>query len=287
LEVADIWPASIVGVGAMRKNKIIQSLEKIELFLYRNATAIVALTDAFKTNMVERRIPSKKITVVINGVDLQKYQPCSKNMDLAKTYGIAADQFVIGYIGTHGMAHGLRNVINAAELCKKHPKILFLFVGAGAERDDLIEYAKTKNLGNVKFIPAQPKNIVPQCWSLCDVALVHLKNDPVFAEVIPSKIFEAMAMHLPLLLVSPKGEAQNIIQTNKVGIWVPAEDPVKLAEAIDFYYLNPEARQTDASKAYQTAPFYSRERQAKEMLAVLKKVLLSSASIATELDYDK
>jgi len=271
LEVADIWPASIVGVGAMSNSILIRALEKLELLLYRRAKAIVVLTAAFKTNLINRGINADKMTTVINGVELAKYTPIPKDETLANELAIDKKTFVVGYIGTHGMAHGLTNVLRAAEKLIDYPNILFLFVGAGAEREALIRYAKIKQLSNVKFIPAQPKSTIQKFWSLCHVALVHLKNDLVFAEVIPSKIFEAMGMGLPLLLAAPDGEASKIISCNQVGKWVEAENPQLLADAVVDYYQNPNARQQLALKSLNTAPFYSREKQARDMLKVIER----------------
>lgn len=273
LEVADIWPASIVGVGAMRKNILIKALEKLELFLYRRANAIVVLTKAFKKNLCSRNVPANKISVVINGVDLGKYAPRKRDSLLAKQYEIGNETLVIGYLGTHGMAHGLINVLHAAQQLMAHPyPILFLFVGAGAERDSLIAYAKENDIKNVKFIPAQPKDKVMNFWSICDVALVHLKNDPVFAEVIPSKIFEAMGMGLPILLAAPQGEASEIINKEQVGIFVKAYDPKALVNAI-LSLREIKVRAQYADNSQKCAYLYSRERQAKDMLAVLESQL--------------
>ncbi|MES2218849.1 MAG: glycosyltransferase family 4 protein [Pseudomonadota bacterium] len=269
LEVADIWPASIVGVGAMQKSTLIKWLEKLELFLYSRANAIVVLTQAFKVNLTARQVPAAKISVCINGVETSQFSPVPKNHQLAQDLGIKPEQFVIGYLGTHGMAHGLANVLHSAEIVKDNPNILFLFAGAGAERDELMEYAKARELTNVKFIPAQPKKTMRQLWSLCNVALVHLKNNPVFAEVIPSKIFEAMGMGLPILLAAPAGEASAIITEENVGIWVWPENPHALAEAALRLYQNPELCKQYAEQSQQRAYFHSRERQANEMLSVL------------------
>ncbi len=269
LEVADIWPASIVGVGAMNKSLLIRMLEKLELFLYRQAKAIVVLTPAFKVNLTSRGIEAEKITTVINGVDLSKYAPQARDNALAAEFQIAANQLVIGYLGTHGMAHALKNVLNTAQLLRGNINILFLFAGAGAERDKLMAYAKKLSLTNVKFLPAQPKQMMPRLWSICDVALIHLKNDPVFAEVIPSKIFEAMGMGLPILLAAPAGEASAIVTKEEVGLWVTAENPEKLATAI-VEYAYPPTRAYYAEKSRKSAHLYSRERQAKEMLQVIE-----------------
>lgn len=267
LEVADIWPASIVGVGAMRKSTLISVLEKLELFLYKRADAIVVLTSAFKKNLTSRHVPTDKISVVINGVDLLKYAPMTRDDALANDYGIAEETLVVGYLGTHGMAHALENVLRTAAKLIEY-NILFLFVGAGAHRDALMTYAKKNNLTNVKFIPAQPKEKILNFWSICNVALVHLKNDPVFAEVIPSKIFEAMGMGLPILLAAPEGEASAIIKQDQVGIWVPAEEPKALANAV-LSLRDANTRALYAENSRKRAYFYSRERQARDMLTVI------------------
>jgi colanic acid biosynthesis glycosyl transferase WcaI len=276
LEVADIWPASIVGVGAMQKSTLIRWLEKLELFLYSRANAIVVLTQAFKVNLTSRDVPAAKITVCINGVNTSQFSPVEKNQQLAQDFGLTPDQFVIGYLGTHGMAHGLINVLHCAELLKDNQQIVFLFIGAGAERDELMQYAKDHQLTNVKFFPTQPKNTMRQVWSICNVALVHLKNDPVFAEVIPSKIFEAMGMGLPILMAAPAGEASAIITDEEVGIWVMPDQPQALADAAVRLSQQQDLCKQYAEQSSKRAYFHSRERQANEMLAVLEATAIES-----------
>jgi colanic acid biosynthesis glycosyl transferase WcaI len=270
-ELGDLWPKSILAVGAMKKSLLVTLLEKLELFLYRRSKAVVALTHAFKADLIRRGIPSEKIAVVVNGVDLPRYAPRPKSESLASEWGLSG-KFTIGYVGTHGMAHGLINVLEAAELLRDRSDIRFLFVGAGAERDMLMEEAKKRNLANVIFQPSQPKERMPEIWSLCEVALVHLKDSPTFAEVIPSKIFEAMGMGLPVLLVAPEGEASRIIIADQAGPWVPAGQPDKLAEAACLLADQSEVRQKFAASSLASAPLHSREHQASEMLKVLELV---------------
>lgn len=270
-ELRDLWPASIVTVGAMKDSLSIRLLEKLELFLYRQAAAVVALTQAFKTNLIQRGIPGDKIAVVLNGVDLERYQPCPKDRALATRFGIEG-KFVIGYLGTHGMSHGLERVLETAELLRQHETIVFLFAGSGAERNKLIEMAENKRLSNVRFIPPQPKNMMPQLWSLCDVALIHLKNTPIFATVIPSKLFEAMGMGLPILLALPEGEATGIVRRTGAGIVIPPEHPSLLATVVLGLYEHPEQVEILRRASYAAAPRFSRLEQAKKMLAVLQAV---------------
>src|SRR5581483_11983980 len=74
-ELSDLWPESIVAVGAMKRSLAVRALEKMELFMYRRAAAVVALTSAFKENLVHRGISPRKVAVVLNGVDLEQYEP--------------------------------------------------------------------------------------------------------------------------------------------------------------------------------------------------------------------
>lgn len=270
-ELGDLWPRSITAVGAMKPSPVIRALERLELFLYRRAAAVIALTRAFKDDLTRRAIDPRKIAVVINGVDLPRYAPRPRDAELAAAWGLT-DKFVLGYVGTHGMAHGLINVLDAAERLKDDDRIRFLFVGAGAERQMLMDQAAARGLTNVVFQGMQPKEMMPRIWSLCDVALVHLKDDPAFAEVIPSKIFEAMGMGLPLLLVAPEGEASRIVIDDRAGLWVPAAQPRKLAAAAQALAGDDAHRAALAAASLAAAPRHSREYQAKRYLDVLDLV---------------
>jgi glycosyltransferase involved in cell wall biosynthesis len=243
-------------------------MEKLELFLYHRSASVTALTHAFKKNLIKRGISANKISVVINGVDLWRYAPQTRDVSLAKTWGLE-NKFVFGYVGTHGMAHGLSNILDAAALLKHRDDIRFLLAGDGAERAILIARAKKLQLNNVVFLTPQPKEMMPKVWSLCDVALVHLKNTPTFAEVIPSKMFEAMGMGLPILMALPSGEATEILERDGAGFSIPPENPIALADAAqqlcdDKALLKKLQRQSLAA-----APLHSREAQAQQMLNVL------------------
>jgi glycosyltransferase involved in cell wall biosynthesis len=118
---------------------------------------------------------------------------------------------------------------------------------------------------------------MPEFWSLCDVALVHLKNSPIFSTVIPSKIFEAMAMGLPILLAAPEGEASTIIRSESAGEVIPPQQPQVLAQAV-LNLQNSPALFALAANSLRAAPRYSRERQAYEMLSVLEEAVTGTSS---------
>jgi colanic acid biosynthesis glycosyl transferase WcaI len=274
IELGDLFSASVVAVGAMKPSPLVLIIEKLELFIYRNSAAVVALTEAFRSDLVSHHIDPSKIWVVVNGVDLPRYSPRPRNVEMTRAFGLG-DRFVVGYMGTLGMAHGLETALDAAELIRDDDSVCFVFVGGGAAKAKLIDKAESRNLKNVIFIPMQPKALMPEVWSLCDVAMVHLKNEPIFATVIPSKIFEAMAMGLPLLAAIPKGEASKIIERENAGVIVPPGDPPALVEAVRRFRDDRQARRIIAECSLAAAPRYSRERQAEKMLNVLKAVVYS------------
>lgn len=267
LEVGDLWPASIIGTGLMKRNLALRLAEKLELWMYRRASGIVALSNLIKADLVERGVDERKVAVAINGVDLHRYAPRPKDSDIEAKLGLQG-KFVAAYIGTHGMAHALERIIEAAAILRDRDDIRILFVGAGAAREGIIEQARVLGLTNVVFVEEQPKEAIARYWSVCDVAIVHLKDSPVFATAIPSKIFEAMGMGLPMIISAPEGDAKQIVAKENAGIVIPAEDPPALAEAIVRLADNRELREELAARSYGAAPSYTRETQAQRVLAV-------------------
>jgi putative colanic acid biosynthesis glycosyltransferase WcaI len=267
-ELRDLWPASIAAVGALRENRALAALERIELFLYRRAWRIVAVTAAFKRDLIARGIDGAKIAVVTNGVDLEAYQPRERDADCAREYG-ASGRTVVGYLGTHGMAHALENVLDAAELLRERDDVHFLFVGDGAAKAGLVGSCRTRNLHNVSFHDPVAKAAMPALWSICDLALVHLKDTPVFETVIPSKIFEALGSGRAVLFAGPEGEGSRIVREADCGACVPAEDPVALAQAITRLADDGIERARLAQNARMAAPAFGRDALAARMLEVL------------------
>ena len=273
MELADLWPESVTKVGLVNENPLTRLAEKLELFLYRRATVVVALTEAFKENLVRRAIPEDKIAVIINGVDLRRYAPRPKNQSLVRDWGLEG-RFTIGYLGTHGMAHGLTNVLEASSMLPLESGIRFLLVGGGAEKDSLVSEAKDRGLDKVIFIPAQTKDRIQEYWSLCDVALVHLTDAPILKTVIPSKVFEAMAMGLPLVVVAPEdGEVRKIVDKGGAGVCVDSGDPAALASVAMELEADPDLMENLSKTSRELAPKYSRETQATAMINVLESVL--------------
>ena len=270
-ELRDMWPASITAVGAMQPSRLIRLLEKLEMFLYRKAAMIVSVTNAFKAELVERGIEEKKIVVVRNGVDKNQYRPTIKNAELL-TELRATDCFIVGYIGTHGMAHALPRVVEAAAQLQSTPDILFLFAGGGAERASLEADVKQRGLKNVRLLPLQPKSNMPAVWSVCNIALIPLRDTPLFSTVIPSKLFECMGMGIPVIMSVPHGEATSIVANTGCGIVIPPEEPQILAKTILDLKSNSQQLTDLREAALIAANQFSRTELARQMLESLKTV---------------
>lgn len=271
-ELRDIWPASITAVGAMKDSIAIRMLEKLEVFLYKRADSIISVTNAFKRELIERGVDGEKIDVVLNGVDLAKYQPVSeKDNELSNKYNLQG-KFVAGYIGTHGMAHGLETIVNVADQLKENDNIRILFAGGGAARKKVVDLVAQKKLSNVVLIDRQPKEMMPKIWSLCDLSLVPLVNNDLFRTVIPSKIFECMGMGIPTVMSVPEGEATQIIRETASGLAVESENVEQIKNAILHIYSDHKAYRNMKLGSISSAPKFSRATNSKLMLDIFDKV---------------
>lgn len=279
-ELRDLWPASITAVGAIRNRWVIRMLERLELFLYRRAAAVVPVTHAFRRDLIARGITPEKIHVVINGVDLERYRPAAKDAALESELGLTGC-LVVGYLGTHGLAHALHRVLDAAELLRDRQDVVFLFAGGGAERANLESAVERRALANVRLVARQPKEMMARLWSLCDVALIPLKNTPVFATVLPSKLFEAMGMGIAVLTSLPEGEATAIVRATGCGVCVPPEDPVAMSQALLYLLDNPKALAKAKLSSANAAADHSRQTQAMLMLEIIERTVDNSTRRAS------
>lgn len=271
LEIRDLWPESIVSVGAIRQHSVIQFLELLEKFLYLKADHVVSLTHAFKSHIMKKGVRVEHISVITNGADLNTYAPLPKYNGISEEYGLS-DRFVVSYIGTHGMAHSLETVLLAAKKLKNKKKILFLLVGDGARREGLLAEKKRLGLDNVLMLPQQPKEKMPQFLAASDVCMVLLKKDGLFKTVIPSKMFEAMAMERPVIL-GVDGESRQIMTEAQCGVYVEPENHDQLASAVEMLSLDGELVKklgTNGRRAVQLN--YDREVLAGKYLDVLLKL---------------
>jgi glycosyltransferase involved in cell wall biosynthesis len=269
-ELRDIWPESIRVVGAMKQSKVLDLLERVELFLYRKASAIVSVTHAFRTSLMRRSVNGDKIQVVTNGVDTSRFSPRDKDTDLLQQYGLQG-KFVAGYIGTHGLAHALDTLLDAAKALKAAPggdRFRIIMLGDGANKAALCQRAKDEGLDNVIFVDSVSKDQVVRYWSLLDASIIHLKKDQLFTTVIPSKLFECMGMAIPVLH-GVEGESAGIVTREDVGLLFEPENPEALVDGLQRLADDPELLARFKANGPVGAQRYDRSSLAAKMLQIL------------------
>lgn len=272
-ELRDIWPESVKAVGAMDDSVVIRFFEKIEMFLYHKAERIVSVTESFRRTLVERGISGEKIAVVTNGVDFTQFKPMPKDAALIEKYSLDG-KFVAGYIGTHGMAHALETILDAACNIKKMANandFCFILLGHGARKESLVERAQQMGLDNVIFIDSVPKAEVPRYWSLLDVSIIHLKKTPLFTTVIPSKLFECMGMGIPTLH-GVAGESAEIVEKEGVGLVFEPENSGELVDKLLLFKSDTELYSRLSENCLEGAQNYDRSNLAKKMLNIFETV---------------
>jgi colanic acid biosynthesis glycosyl transferase WcaI len=242
-EVRDLWPESLAAVGVGGEGTLLhRTLGAIAGFLYRRAHRIVVVTPAFKDHLIRHwNVPAEKISIVENGVETDLFRPAPAatiQKELTLNNVAAEGRFVICYIGTMGMAHGLETLIAAAEeLQTTLPACLFLLIGEGAEKQRIMELAAARGLSNIRFLDQQPRPRIPALVSAADACLVMLKKTDLFKTVIPTKLLEYMSCERAVI-VAVDGQARQIVEEARAGLFVPPENSHALAETIRALALN-------------------------------------------------
>jgi colanic acid biosynthesis glycosyl transferase WcaI len=273
-EVRDLWPESLAAVGLGNADSLLhKTLAKIAGFLYRSADRVVVVTSAFEDYLVEHwQMPREKISVIENGVETQLFSPDARTTlrrDLC-----AEEKFIVSYIGTMGMAHGLETVIAAAaQLQDTNPEVIFLMVGEGAEKGRVVELARERALSNLRFIDQQPREKIPAYICASDVCLVPLKKTDVFKTVIPTKMLEFMSCARPVIL-GVDGQARGILEEARAGLVVEPENSGALANAICFLNANRErSRELGQNGRDYIIRRFSRRQTAERYIRVLQRLL--------------
>ena len=275
LEIRDIWPESIVTVGALKKNSLlVRILERLENWMYRSANHIVTVGKGYQENVLSKVDVGDRISVVTNGVDLDVFSPQESSSEFRQQHGLS-DHFVCSYVGTIGMAHGLNVVVRAAEILKSMQRndVKFCLVGDGAQREKIEQDAIESNVKDmIRFTGRLPKSDMPMVLASSDCLLIHLKKTDLFATVIPSKIFEAMAMERPLVM-GVQGESADIVKDGGAGIAMESDNAQQLVDAVLALKDDNELRNRLCTNGRQfVGQQYTRDSLAKKMLDVMQRV---------------
>lgn len=276
-EVRDLWPESIVTVGAMKDSLAIRCLKALAHGLYRSCQRIVTVGEGYARGIHEGYgVPKEKMDVVTNGVDLNLYQPDEDARQRLRAEHQLGEKKVVLYLGTHGMAHGLNFVLEAAKRLKDRQNLHFVFVGDGAEKPALVRQAQDTDLENVTFMPPVGKEDVVAWYAASDMCLVPLRKVDLFRDVLPSKLFEIMSMRRPIVL-SVDGESRKVVERAEAGVFVEPENVDALVGAVIALCDDDAKRQRLGENGRRhVEEFYSRTVLAGRYLSVLDRLVRES-----------
>ena len=285
-EVRDLWPESLIAVGAGDGHSLLhKSLSAVADLLYQRSDHIVVVSPAFKEHLMKHRhVPPGKISIVQNGVETGLFAPSSADANHRLRQRIGAEgKVLVCYVGTMGWAHGLETLLDAAsQLQNQSPNVLFMLIGEGAEKERIKSIAQSRGLNNIRFFDQQPRETIPAFISASDACLVLLKKTDVFKTVIPTKMLEFMSCARPVIL-GVDGQARQMVEEAGAGIVIEPESSTALVQAIGQLAANPEL----GHKLGQRGREYilqnlSRRQTADTYLRVLEELLGSPQSRKAE-----
>jgi glycosyltransferase involved in cell wall biosynthesis len=253
-EVRDLWPESAIDTGVLTNKVIIKLAYWVESFLYKNAALINVLTPAFRTHLIEHKnIAAGKIIFIPNAADFSLSDKLLQDFDAVsfrKERGWE-DRFVITYVGAHGVANGLNQVLDAAEKLKD-TNVLFLLIGDGMTKETLIMDVEKRGIQNVKYLPSVPKAEVFKYILSSDMGASILKNVDTFKTVYSNKTFDYMACKKPILMAID-GVSRKLVEDALAGSFVEPENANSFNVIIRKYLANPELLVIQGNNGYQYA----------------------------------
>lgn len=222
--VSDLWPESAEKMGLVTNKMFLKAAYNLEKRCYQRSCMVTGQTQGIVDD-IKARFPKTKVHWLPNGVDVSFYDPEKiKENSLRTTWGVDSNDVVFFYGGIIGHAQGLETVLHAAKLIKDHEHIKIVLQGAGPVKDELLKLQRELGVDNVIFNNPVQKSDMPGVLKEVDIALVPLRKLDLFMGAIPSKIFEAQAMKLPLLL-GVNGEAKvHFIDKAKAGVFYEPEN---------------------------------------------------------------
>ena len=230
--VSDLWPESAEKLGVVNNKFLLKLAYNLEEKLYKRSCLVTGQTQGICHNINER-FPAVKTYWLPNGVDLGYYNPSKIEPGIwREKNNFAKEDVVLLYAGIIGIAQGLEVILNSAKNFINTPNIKFVFIGSGPEKDKLLQLKAEQNLINVFFLDAISKKEMPSVLRSVNAAIIPLRKLDLFLGAIPSKIFENLAMEVPVLL-GVNGEARQLfIDKGNAGLYFEPENSEALTVAI-------------------------------------------------------
>jgi glycosyltransferase involved in cell wall biosynthesis len=235
-EIRDLWPESAIDTGVVTNGLIIKLAYALEKFIYKKATLINVLTPAFRDTLIQKKnISAEKIIFIPNAADFSLSDDLLKNFNITqfKKEHDLEDKFVITYVGAHGVANHLDQVLETGKILKD-TNVLFLLIGDGMEKKRLKEIAEKNHIENVRFINPVPKADVFKYILASDMGASVLKNVDTFKTVYSNKTFDYMSCKKPILMAID-GVSRKLVEEADAGVFVEPENPQDFALKIRHY----------------------------------------------------
>lgn len=231
-EVRDLWPESAIDTGVLQNKVIIKFAYWFESFIYKKAALINVLTPAFRDKLIEKGVPKEKIVFIPNAADFSLAEAVQKDFDplqFKKEIGLEG-KFVITYVGAHGVANHLIQLLEAAEKLRD-TNVVVQLIGSGMRKDSLIEEKNRLNLENVIFRDPVPKAEVFKYILASDMGASVLKKVDTFKTIYSNKTFDYMSCKKPTLLAID-GVSRDLINKADCGLYVEPENADAIAAGI-------------------------------------------------------
>jgi len=274
LEIRDLWPDDLIQEGLLEKGLKSSIMEKVMVFLYKKADLIITVTKGIREGIINKGIKENKIKILTNSVNLELFSKEVDGKNFKEKIGLK-NEFVVLYAGNHQVSNALDKIIDAANILKDNKDIVFVFVGSGEEKINLIKKTKSLNLKNVIFVEPQPKTKMPEVYAMADLSVVSLKKVPVYDGALPNKLLDSMASGKPVLLAVGE-EAKGIIENSGGGIWVEPENPEEIAKGVLFFYQNKDIAKEMGKKGRDyVIKNFSNESAAQKLEEILRDVVAS------------
>lgn len=279
-EVRDLWPESAIDMGVLNSKLAIKLAYWLERFIYKSADKVNVLTPAFKEVLVKKGVPSNKLTMIPNGADLDIFRPGAKETRVREKYGWG-NRFVVMYIGAHGLANYLIQLVEVARELREQKDILFVLVGDGMEKRSLVGKATEYGLKNIQFIDSQPKGQMADFVNASDVCTAVLKKADTFKTVYPNKVFDYMSCAKPVI-IAIDGVARRLIEGARAGIYVEPENIEEFKKAVLKLYNNPSLCVEYGQNGYEyVKKHFSRESLADQYEVVLQGMVGDATALET------
>lgn len=269
--VSDLWPASAVHMGMIEEGAITKVARILEHGTYRGARLITGQSSEIIAAVDEVKGAAPTL-LVTNGVEPARFGSEHADAEAAATLGLAEGVVCFTYAGLLGHAQGLDQILDAARLLPPDCPAQFRLIGTGPMRDHLAARIADECIDRVRIVGEVPRERVPALLAVSDVALITLGM--ALPGAVPSKIYEAMASSLPILLVA-SGEPKERVEAAAAGMVVQPGDVDALVEVMISLSDDPELRHTlGASGRSAAETTYSRDRIVGDLDVTLRSVLV-------------